>query len=421
MGARGKPHNLRMPAYSFEAIDAQGETRKGVMEADTAKAARGMLRAQALVPLQVVPVNSGVAANEQSFGWSERAFSRPVFSSVGLAIWTRQLAGLVTSGLPLERALTALTDEAENEREKHIVAALRAEVNAGSPFAKALARFPREFPDIYTAVVGAGEQSGSLGLVLERLADDLEERQALQAKLLGAALYPAIVSVVAIAIVLFLVAYVVPQVANVFAGTKRSLPFLTVAMLAVSGLVRNWGWLAIVFAVAGTAILRLALRNDATRERFDAAWLTLPLIGRLSRGYNAARFASTLAMLAGAGVPILKALQAAAETLSNRAMRADAMDALVLVREGAPLASAMAQKKRFPGLLAMFARMGEQTGQLPQMLQRAANQLGAEVQRRAMQLATILEPLLIVAMGFVVMLIVLAVLLPIIQLNQFVK
>jgi general secretion pathway protein F len=410
-----------MPAYSFEALDAQGETRRGVMEADTAKAVRGMLRGQALVPLQVVPVSAGVAADEPSGSWSERAFSRPVFSSTGLAIWTRQLAGLVTSGLPLERALTALTDESENEREKHVVAALRAEVNAGSSFAKALARFPREFPDIYTAVVGAGEHSGNLGLVLERLADDLEETQALKAKLLGAALYPAIVTVVAFAIVMFLVAYVVPQVANVFAGTKRALPFLTVAMLAVSGFVRNWGWLAVLVAVAGTVMLRLALRNETTREAFDAGWLKIPLVGRLARGYNAARFSSTLAMLAGAGVPILKALQAAAETLSNRAMRADAMDALVLVREGAPLASAMAQKKRFPGLLSMFARMGEQTGQLPTMLQRAATQLSAEVQRRAMALATILEPLLIVAMGFVVMLIVLAVLLPIIQLNQFVK
>jgi general secretion pathway protein F len=409
-----------MPAYSFEALDPQGDTRRGVMEADTAKAVRSQLRAQALVPLQVQPVSSG-AAGEPGLGWGERAFRRKIFTSTGLAIWTRQLAGLVTSGLPLERALTALTEETENERERHLVAALRAEVNAGSSFGKALARFPNEFPDIYTAVIGAGEQSGNLGLVLERLADDLEERQALQARLMGAALYPAIVTVVAIAIVLFLVAYVVPQVANVFAGSKRALPFLTVAMLAISGLVRSWGWLALLLAVLAAIGGRLALRNEATRERFDAAWLRLPLIGRLSRGYNAARFASTLALLAGAGVPILKALQAAAETLSNRAMRADALDALVLVREGAPLASAMAQKKRFPGLLSMFARMGEQTGQLPRMLQRAANQLGAEVQRRAMQLATILEPLLIVAMGFVVMLIVLAVLLPIIQLNQFAR
>jgi general secretion pathway protein F len=410
-----------MPAYSFEALDAQGETRRGVMEADTAKAVRSQLRAQALVPLQVQPVGSGAGANDAAAGWSDRLFQRNVFNATGLAIWTRQLAGLITSGLPLERALTALTDETENERERHLVAALRAEVNAGSSFGKALARFPREFPEIYTAVIGAGEQSGNLGLVLERLADDLEDRQALQARLLGAALYPAIVSVVAIAIVLFLVAYVVPQVANVFAGTKRALPFLTVAMLAISAAVRQWGWVALLLAIGGTIAGRLALRNPATRERFDAAWLQLPLIGRLSRGYNAARFASTLALLAGAGVPILKALQAAAETLRNRAMRADALDALVLVREGAPLASAMAQKKRFPGLLSMFARLGEQTGQLPTMLQRAANQLGAEVQRRAMQLATVLEPLLIVAMGLIVMLIVLAVLLPIIQLNQFVR
>ena len=410
-----------MPAYSFEALTTLGETRKGVMEADTAKAARGLLRAQALVPLQVSPVNAGFSAEERRSSWDGGLFSRPVFSPIGLAIWTRQLAGLVTSGLPLERALTALTDESENERERHLLAALRAEVNAGSAFGKALAQFPRDFSDIYTAVVGAGEQSGHLGMVLERLADDLEERQALKAKLVGAALYPAIVTLVAIAIVLFLVAYVVPQVAAVFAGSKRALPFLTVLMLGISAAVRNYGWLMATGLVAGIVGTRLALRNESFRERFDAAWLNLPLVGRLSRGYNAARFASTLAMLAAAGVPILKALQAAGGTLGNRAMRADAMDALVLVREGAPLASAMAQKKRFPGLLSMFARLGEQTGQLPTMLQRAANQLSAEVQRRAMQLATILEPLLIVVMGLVVMLIVLAVLLPIIQMNQWVR
>jgi general secretion pathway protein F len=192
-------------------------------------------------------------------------------------------------------------------------------------------------------------------------------------------------------------------------------------MLSLSGLVRSYGLLALVALGIAGLIGRQALKNDDLRQRFDAAFLQLPLVGRLARGYNAARFASTLAMLAGAGVPILKALQAAAETLNNRAMRADAMAALVLVREGAPLASAIGQHKRFPGLLAMFSRLGEQTGQLPQMLQRAAAQLGGEVQRRALQLATILEPALIVAMGLAVMLIVLAVLLPIIQLNQLVR
>jgi len=410
-----------MPAYSFEAIDAQGQARKGVLEADTARGARGMLRAQALIPLSVTAVGSVESGAPASRDWRRLYGGGRIFNSTTLAVWTRQIAGLVSSGLSLERALTALTDEAETEAQRNLVASLRAEVNAGSPFGRALAQHPREFSPIYTAVIGAGEQSGNLGLVLERLADDLEQRQALQQKLVGAAVYPAIVTLVAIVIVIFLVSYVVPQVANVFAGTKRALPILTVGMLGLSALVRNYGWLVLgVLAVLFIAA-RAALARPALRERFDAAWLNLPLVGRLSRGYNAARFASTLAMLATAGVPILRALQAASETLGNRAMRADALDALVLVREGAPLASALAQKKRFPGIVSMFARLGEQTGTLPQMLQRASNQLGAEVQRRAMHMATILEPLLIVVMGAVVMLIVLAVLMPIIQLNQFVK
>jgi general secretion pathway protein F len=404
-----------MPAYAFEALDGSGQTRRGVLEADTAKAARSQLRAQSLVPLQVSPVEGGGTAGRTA-RWGRR-----VFSGTQLTVWTRQLAGLVASGLQIERALTALAEEAPAEAERNLVAALRAEVNAGSTFAAALSHFPREFSDIYIAVVGAGEQSGHLGMVLERLADDLENRQALKSKLTGAALYPAIVTVVALAIVVFLVTYVVPQVANVFAGTKRALPFLTVAMLGMSAFVRDWGWIMLGLLLGIGIVLRTSLRNEAFREKFDAGWLQLPVLGRLARGYNSAQFGNTLAMLTAAGVPILRALQAAAETLNNRAMRADALDALVLVREGAPLASALAQKKRFPGLLSMFARLGEQTGQLPVMLQRAANQLGSEVQRRAIQLATVLEPLLIVTMGLVVMLIVLAVLMPIIQLNQFVR
>lgn len=409
-----------MPAYSFEALQADGKTRKGLIEADTAKAARTLLRGQALVPMVVTAV-SGAGADAEKSLLQTNIFGGRVFNSTRLAIWTRQLAGLVASGLPLERALTALTDETEDDKQRNLVASLRAEVNGGSTFGRALAQHPDEFSAIYVGVIAAGEQSGSLGLVLERLADDLEESQALKSKLMGAALYPAIVTLIAIVIVMFLVGYVVPQVANVFAGTKRALPFLTVAMLAISAVVRSYGLLMLGLLVLGGIAGRFALKNETLRERFDAFTLTLPIVGRLARDYNAARFASTLAMLAGAGVPILKALQAAAETLSNRAMRADALDALLLVREGAPLASALGQKKRFPGLVSMFARLGEQTGQLPVMLQRAAAQLGNEVQRRAMALATILEPLLIVAMGGVVMLIVLAVLLPIIQLNQFVK
>ncbi|WP_347615048.1 type II secretion system F family protein, partial [Comamonas thiooxydans] len=233
-------------------------------------------------------------------GW----FTRPVFNSTSLAVWTRQLSGLVSSGLPIERALAALSEEAEDERQHQLVAALRAEVNAGSSFARALEQHPREFSDIFCAVIGAGESSGSLGPVLENLADDLEARQALQSKLIGASLYPAIVTLVAIVIVIFLVSYVVPQVAGVFAGTKRALPFLTVVMLGISDFVRHYGWFMLAVLLLAAVGFRLALRNEAFRERFDAQWLRLPLIGRLSRSYNAARFAGTLAMLAGAGVPI---------------------------------------------------------------------------------------------------------------------
>lgn len=408
-----------MPAYTFEALDAQGATQKGLIDADTARSARSLLRARALVPLLVEPATGG-GTNVQGSGLNITLWGGRVFSATTLAVWTRQIAGLVAAGLPLERALSALTEEAEDDKQRNLMASLRSEVNAGSPFAQALAQHPREFSSIYTSVIAAGEQSGQLGSVLERLADDLEAREALKNKLVAASLYPAIVTLVAIVIVVFLVSYVVPQVANVFAGSKRALPLLTVMMLGLSDFVRGYGWLMLGALVAGSGALVMARRNEPLRLRMDAAWLRLPLVGRLARGFNAARFAATLAMLAAAGVPILRALQTAAETLNNQAMRADALDALVLVREGAPLASALASKKRFPPLVSMFARLGEQTGQLPAMLDRAAAQLGAEVQRRAMHLATILEPLLIVGMGLVVMLIVLAVLMPIIQLNQLV-
>ena len=411
-----------MPVYSFLALTTEGSTRKGIIEADTAKSARAMLRTQGLVPLNVGPVAGGAkGSGATGRGWNTQLWSRRVFGATALAIWTRQIAGLVVAGLPLERALTALADEAETQPQRNLVASLRAEVNGGTAFAVALAQHPGEFPATYCAVVGAGEQSGDLGVVLERLADDLEQSQELKSQLVGAALYPAIVTLVAIAIVMFLLGYVVPQVAQVFAGSKRALPLLTVVMLSLAGFIRNQAWLILLAIILIAVISRIAWASASFREKFDAGWLNVPILGKLASGYNAARFASTLAMLAAAGVPILKALQAAAETLSNRAMRADALDALALVREGAPLASAIGQKKRFPGLLSMFARLGEQTGQLPLMLDRAARQLGTQVQRRALQLATLLEPLLIVAMGLVVMLIVLAVMLPIIQLNQLAK
>ena len=404
-----------MPAYAFEALDTQGQTRRGVLEADTARAARSQLRTQDLVPLKVEPVQ------RTNQGLDIVIWESKVFSHTELGVWTSQLSGLVSAGLPLERALASLSDEAETPRQRDLVSMLRTEVNAGATFAKALSQHPREFSNTYIAVIGAGEQSGHLGLVLERLAEDLQAHQNLRSKLLAAGLYPAIVSLVALAIVLFLLAYVVPQVAEVFSNNQQQLPLLTTVMLALSKFVQDfWLWgVLLVATLAGST--HVVLKQPDMRLRFDAAWLQLPLIGRLARGYNAARFASTLAMLATAGVPILKARQAAADTLSNTALKRDAQAALVLVREGAPLASALAQHARFPRLLVMFSRLGEQTGTLPTMLQRAATQLSEDVQRRALQLATILEPLLIVVMGAMVMLIVLAVMLPIIQLNQWVR
>ncbi len=408
-----------MPAYSFEALQSDGTLRKGVVEADNAKAARSQLRAQSMVPLAVQVL--GTQGTEKKSIWQYNIGSSRCFSPNTLAVWTRQLASLVSSGLPLERALTALSDEAESEKQAHLVAGLRAEVNAGLGLAKAMAQHPTEFSALYTAVISAGEQGGNLGQVLNQLADDLQDQQNLKAKLLSASLYPAIVSAIALFIVIFLLSTVVPQVAQVFAGSQRKLPALTVAMLALSDFVRHHGWTLVVLLVLSWLGFRQAMKQHSLRLQFDAAFLNLPIIGRLATGYNTARFASTLAMLTGAGVPILKAMQSAADTLSNQAMRDDVLQALVLVREGAPLAMAMSQKKRFPSLLAMFARLGEQTGQLPLMLQRAAQQLSADVQRRALALATILEPLLIVLMGAVVMLIVLAVLMPIMELNQWVR
>jgi len=410
-----------MPAYSYEALQNDGALRKGVIEADSAKAARSQLRAQALVPLSVQALSANATEKNTQSIWQTNIGSRQCFSPNALAVWTRQLASLVSSGLPLERALAALSDEAESEKQAHLVAQLRAEVNAGLGLAKAMAQHPKEFSSLYTAVISAGEQGGNLGQVLTQLADDLQDQQTLKAKLLSASLYPAIVSAIALLIVIFLLSTVVPQVAQVFTGSQRKLPGLTVAMLAISDFVRNHGWTLVLLLGLSWLGIHQALKRPLLRIQFDAAFLQLPILGRLATGYNTARFASTLAMLTAAGVPILKAMQSAADTLSNQAMREDVLDALVLVREGAPLAMAMSQKKRFPSLLAMFARLGEQTGQLPIMLQRAAQQLSADVQRRALALATILEPLLIVAMGAVVMLIVLAVLMPIMELNQWVR
>jgi general secretion pathway protein F len=406
-----------MPNYRYKALDNAGRLQHGKLEASSEKAARHDLRQQALIPLKIEPAQ----APRKRWAGDVVLWQSRVFNHTALVIWTRQLASLVAAGLPLERALNALGEQADNARQSELIEQLRAEVNAGAPLAQAMALHAREFNERYVAVIASGEQSGRLAQVLQQLANDLQAQHQMRAKLWNASLYPAIVTGVALLMVVFLLAYVVPQVAQVFTHTQRHLPGLTVFMLALShGVQRFWIWVLLAVLLGG-GLLQLARRHGPFRQRMDAAWLRLPVIGRLSLGYNAARFAGTLALLVGAGVPMLKALQTAAHTLSNAALRQHAMQSIDLVREGAPLATALSQNNTLPGLLPMFARLGEQTGQLPQMLQHAADHLGDEVQRRALQWATVLEPLLIVTMGGVVMLIVLAVMLPIIQLNQFVR
>ena len=336
-------------------------------------------------------------------------------------MFIRQLAELVASGLTLERALAALSEDSTALPQRALLAHVRAQVQGGQSLGQALGQFPREFPEVDLAVIAAGEQTGQLALVLRQLATDLEAQQNLQGKLLSAALYPAIVSAIALAIVVFLLTSVVPQVAGVFASQQQALPLLTRFMLGLSQGLQDWGGVGALGLLGAALLGRRALAQPALRLRWDAAALRWPVLGPLARAYNSARFAATLGLLSAAGVPILKALETAAQTLSNHALRADALQALEQVREGAPLALALGQQARFSTLLTLFARLGEQTGQLPTMLQRAADQLGQQVQRRALTLATVLEPLLIVLMGAVVMLIVLAVLLPIMEINQWVR
>lgn len=402
-----------MPAFSYSALDTKGLTVRDTLEAEHARSARAQLRKQGLIPLSVEPVDGTVPSG------GFHTWRRGALGAAGLAVWTRQLAGLVGAGLPLERALASFAHESEGERVRRLMQVLRTDVQGGASFSAALEAHPHDFPAIYVGVVAAGEQSGQLDRVLTHLADELEEREALKDRLFSAALYPAVVSLVALAIVAFLLAYVVPQVASVFVGSHRTLPALTVFMLTLSEGVRHWGLAVVSGLAAAAAGVWWLLRDEQRRLRFDAAWLRLPVVGLLSRSYNAVRFTSTLAMLCASGIPILKALQSAAMTLGNEAMRHDAMVALGQVREGASLATALGQGKRFPAIVPMFARLGEQTGELPGMLHRAARQLSIDVHRRASRLATLLEPLLIVAMGVIVLLIVLAVLLPIIQMNQW--
>ncbi|MET0323171.1 MAG: type II secretion system inner membrane protein GspF [Duganella sp.] len=406
-----------MPAFRYEAVDAGGATRKGVLNADSARSARAELRTLGLVPLAVDAIAAQVdaAGVAKSRGFGER------LSATELALFTRQMASLLEAGLPLEQAFTALLEQAERAYLRDLIASIRSEVIGGAALSDALSRHPRDFADIYRALVASGEQIGQLSRVLSRLADYIERRNALVQKVRLAFTYPAIVTVVAFAIVIFLLTYVVPQIVSVFANTKQKLPLLTIMMLAISDFVRNYGIVVAIALVAAWFAWRRALQNPALKRRWHTWLLTAPLYGKFERSLNTARFASTLAITTGSGVPILRALETSRDTLSNVAMKELVEEASDAVREGVSLARALSAQKHFPPMLVHMIRAGEITGELPAMLDRAASAQEADLERRTLTIAGLLEPALILAMGVVVLLIVLAVLMPIIEINQLVR
>lgn len=406
-----------MPAFRYEAADATGATQKGVVSADSARAARAALRGQGLVPIGV----DAIAAQLDEAGQIKRSAFGNHLSAVELALFTRQLASLLEASLPIDQALSALLDQAERVYVRDLIASVRSEVMGGASLADALGQHPRDFADIYRALVTSGEQTGQLPRVLSRLADYIERRNALVQKVRLAFTYPAIVAVVAFAIVIFLLTYVVPQIVSVFANTKQKLPFLTTVMLGVSDFVRHDGWMALLVVMMLAFAWRRALQDPAIKLRWHTWLLAAPLYGKFERSLNTARFASTLAITTGAGVPILHALQTSRDTLSNLAMQAQVEDATSSVREGASLARALSAHRHFPPMLIHMIRSGEVTGELPAMLERAANAQEQDLERRTMMIAGLLEPALILAMGVVVLLIVLAVLMPIIEINQLVR
>ena len=403
-----------MPAYRFQAADASGKFQKGILDADSARQARAMIRDRGLTPLEVETLE-----NRQASGGSVVLGGR--LRDADLALCTRQLSSLLSARLPLERALNAVVEQAESARVRERFAAVRSDVVGGQTLSQSMAKFPRDFPETYRALVGAGEHSGDLAKVMAKLADYVESRTALVSKVKMAFTYPAIVTFVALAVIVALLTYVVPQVVGVFNQTRQKLPLLTVILIQVSDFVRVYGWVLVTGVVAAILAFRYSLRAPTARLAFHQRMLRMPMFGRLIRGVNTARFASTLSILTGSGVPLIRSLEAGAATLSNEALKANVLDALARVREGVPLSRALGAGKQFPPMLIHMIASGEATGELPEMLERAAETMSQEVERRTLTMTTLLEPILILIMGAIVLMIVLAVLLPIIEINQLVK
>jgi general secretion pathway protein F len=402
-----------MPGFRYQAYSVEGKLHKGVLEADSARQARSLLRDQGLTPYKV----DVIAANDAAAGSRFRAVS---LTSTELSQLTRGMASLLEAGLTVEQAFNALIEQAENERVRQVLAALRGEVLAGNSVAKALGAFPGVFPELHRTVVAAGETSGQLARVLGRLADYLDERQQLRARLSLALVYPAIVTVVALGVVGALLVYVLPQVVQVFQHAHQQLPILTRALIAFSAFLQaTWiAWIAL-FVIAAVA-LGAALKRPAARATIHRVLWRTPGIGRLLRNLDAARLAATLSILVGSRVPILQSLEAGTGVMTLTPMREALTTAARGVREGMPLARALGATNSFPPVMVHLIASGETSGRLDEALERAARQQQADIATRLAAFAALFEPAMILAMGAVVLVIVLAILLPIFQLNSLI-
>ena len=402
-----------MPAYRFEAFDAAGRSRRGLLEAETPRAARTALRGRGLFPAQIEALSS--EARPPLAGWRRR------LGAARLTLLTGQLAALTQAGLTIEHALAALIEQADDARTHAMLAAVRNDIAAGASVGAALDARPADFPEFYRALVRSGEEAGALPAVLQHLADYLEARDALLSRTGLALLYPLIVTFAALLIAGGLLVYVVPQVAQAFQGAHQTLPLLTRALLATSDALREaWPWLAAVMLVAGAGTAA-ALRNTRLRMHWHRMLLRLPLLGGALRNAESARLASVLAILLGGGVPLLAALASAGRASGNLAVRSALEAAAERVRQGSGLAQALAAPRVFSPLLIHLTASGERTGRLAAMLERAGAMEARTLARRLAAFLTIFEPVLILALGGFVLLIVLAILLPIMEINQLVR
>lgn len=401
-----------MAAFDYVALDPGGRTRTGVITAGDEAAARGALEKRRLLPLSL----SRTAGKTGSASAPSASLFGRRLGAKHLALSTRQLATLI-SVVPVEEALRTIALQAERPVVRRVLMDVHAAVLEGYRLSDAMGRQGASFPPLYRAMVAAGESSGALPTILERLADHLEREQQVRGKIITALVYPAVLSVVALGVITALMTFVVPKVVDQFASMNQALPLLTRLVIGVSDLMRGWGWLAALLAAAGLGAFAAGMRRPAFRLRVDAALLKAPVLGRLIRDLHGASIARTLAIMLASGLPILEGLTITGRTVNNRVLRASTETMAEAVREGGSLSAAMRRAEVFPPILVYMTASGENGGRLEAMLERAADYLEREFNTFTAVMMSLLEPAIIVLMGGVVAVIVLSILLPILQIN----